>query len=195
VEWRDDVAWDLVSHAYGPAVEVPSWLEGLRDPDRADESLEELFVSLLHQGTHYSATALVVPYLVDAALDPQVLDRVGAVAFLHNATIVDTEGHLDWKRLREAQDERFERDSWDAVVAEHARLRLLLDENDRRLARTTLRFLLAPEMPMNEHSMRFALRSHHPTPGIVAPAGCVPPPLDGLQMVYSSQRRSKIQIR
>jgi hypothetical protein len=60
VDHNDDgeVAWDQVAHAYGPAVEVPGWISGLRDPSIAADCLSELYGSITHQGTRYSATPL-----------------------------------------------------------------------------------------------------------------------------------------
>ena len=69
------VSWDQVSHAYGPAVEVPGWISGLRDRGTAEQCLSELYGSITHQGSRYSATPLCVPLLVDAALDRSVVDR------------------------------------------------------------------------------------------------------------------------
>jgi len=59
--------WSELSHAYGPAVEVPSWLTGSRNPAVADDYLYDLGNSLVHQGTRYSATPAAIPALVRAA--------------------------------------------------------------------------------------------------------------------------------
>lgn len=75
-----EVSWDQVSHAYGPAVEVPGWISSLRDPGTAEQCLSELYGSITHQGSRYSATPLCVPLLVDAALDRSVVDRAARSA-------------------------------------------------------------------------------------------------------------------
>ena len=52
----DGVAWDLLEHAYGDAGDVPDMLAALRHPDTNEEALYELYGSILHQGSVYSAT-------------------------------------------------------------------------------------------------------------------------------------------
>jgi hypothetical protein len=52
------ICWNQVSHAYGPAIEVPGWIAGLRDPGAAVQCLSELYSSITHQGSRHSATPL-----------------------------------------------------------------------------------------------------------------------------------------
>ncbi|GAB2655319.1 hypothetical protein ABI214_08490 [Prescottella soli] len=60
VPWRTQLAevdWPTLEHAYGEASDVPGWIEGLADAETVEESLHELWASVLHQGTLYDSTA------------------------------------------------------------------------------------------------------------------------------------------
>lgn len=67
----DEVDWSRVEAGYGPADEVPSLLASLYSPDPAerDRAIGELWSCLCHQGTVYEASAVAVPFLLDAARD------------------------------------------------------------------------------------------------------------------------------
>lgn len=61
--------WSSLSHAYGSAEDIPDLLRALSGADvgAADEALSELYGSVLHQGTVYSASAEAVPFLAEIA--------------------------------------------------------------------------------------------------------------------------------
>lgn len=61
--------WASFSHAYGSAEDLPDLLRALggTDEEAAEEALSELYGSVLHQGTVYSASAEVVPFLAGMA--------------------------------------------------------------------------------------------------------------------------------
>ncbi|WP_454315540.1 hypothetical protein [Streptomyces phaeoluteigriseus] len=65
----DDRPWPRLDHAYGSAEDLPALLCSLADddPETADEALEELYGSILHQGTVYAATVEAVPFLARLA--------------------------------------------------------------------------------------------------------------------------------
>ncbi|MET8545394.1 hypothetical protein ABZW03_32870, partial [Kitasatospora sp. NPDC004799] len=65
----DDHPWADVSHAYGSAEDLPDLLRALAEGDgeAAEEAVSELYGSILHQGTVYSASADAVPYLARIA--------------------------------------------------------------------------------------------------------------------------------
>ncbi|MFF3890579.1 hypothetical protein [Streptomyces sp. NPDC001914] len=66
----DDVRWSELTHAYGPAEDVPELIRALYgdDAEAADEAVQELFGTIHHQGTVYRASAPAVPFLAHAAL-------------------------------------------------------------------------------------------------------------------------------
>ncbi|MEU4097274.1 hypothetical protein [Streptomyces sp. NPDC026673] len=65
----DRVAWPELRHAYGPAEDVPALLRALTaaDEEVAEEAEQELWSSIVHQGTVYEATLPAVPFLARLA--------------------------------------------------------------------------------------------------------------------------------
>ncbi|WP_392667218.1 hypothetical protein [Streptomyces sp. LN785] len=65
----DSHPWHSFSHAYGSAEDIPDLLNALTgsDTDAADGALSELYGCVLHQGTVYSASTEVVPFLARIA--------------------------------------------------------------------------------------------------------------------------------
>lgn len=64
----DDVPWQDLRHAYGPADDVPALLRALAlGSGEADDPLETLCGSICHQGSVYSATPYAVSFLARIA--------------------------------------------------------------------------------------------------------------------------------
>ena len=63
----DKVPWSELSHAYGPATDVPKLISDLvsKKIRRRNKALTELQGNIIHQGTVYTATPYAVPFLVD----------------------------------------------------------------------------------------------------------------------------------
>lgn len=61
----DTVPWNTLSHAYGPADDVPGLLKDLLSTDKGkvQKTIWTLFGNIYHQGTRYSASAAAVPFL------------------------------------------------------------------------------------------------------------------------------------
>ncbi len=59
--------WSHLKHAYGSASDVPRLLEDVGDPEAADVAWEDLWASLCHQGTVYTASFAALPALADIA--------------------------------------------------------------------------------------------------------------------------------
>ncbi|MFF3458946.1 HEAT repeat domain-containing protein [Streptomyces sp. NPDC002730] len=81
----DSVSWAELEHAYGSAEDLPGVLRALAgDEEQAAEALDELWGSILHQGTVYAATASAVPFLaqmVAAGVRPvDLLVLLGGIA-------------------------------------------------------------------------------------------------------------------
>ncbi|WP_188306811.1 HEAT repeat domain-containing protein, partial [Streptomyces sp. CBMA123] len=68
--------WATVSHAYGSAEDLPDLLRAFAEGgEEADEAREELYSSILHQGTVYPASVDAVPFLARiAAAGRQVVE-------------------------------------------------------------------------------------------------------------------------
>ncbi|MFE1291512.1 HEAT repeat domain-containing protein [Streptomyces sp. NPDC058751] len=82
----DRVAWAEARHAYGPADDVPGLLRAFtgEDPEDAAEAEQDLWGSLVHQGSVYEATVVAVPFLARLAAAgvrrEKLLGVLGAVA-------------------------------------------------------------------------------------------------------------------
>jgi hypothetical protein len=77
LEGLTEVPWAALTHAYGPADDVPGLLRGLRasDPAVAEQALKDLYASVTHQGTRYPATAPTVRFLAELAAAPDTPNR------------------------------------------------------------------------------------------------------------------------
>ncbi len=66
----DDIDWETLIHAYGPASDIPDDLRALLSPDEktATNALWRLFGNIHHQGTVYMATPPAIPFLTESAL-------------------------------------------------------------------------------------------------------------------------------
>ena len=64
-----DIPWEDLSHAYGPAGDVPGLLRAIASGDAkaADDAVSKLFGNVWHQGTVYRATPYAVPFLARMA--------------------------------------------------------------------------------------------------------------------------------
>jgi hypothetical protein len=98
LEGVGDVPWNALTHAYGPASDVPELLTALASSDAAarERAIHELFGTIWHQGTVYEATAHAVPFLAGIAADPDVRDRASVVRLL--AAIAEGAGYLEVHR-------------------------------------------------------------------------------------------------
>jgi hypothetical protein len=76
--------WEAVDHAYGPATDVPQLIRDLVSDDPATRALalSELSGNVIHQGTRFSATPKVVPYLIELVAAPGVPDRAAVLRYL-----------------------------------------------------------------------------------------------------------------
>src|SRR6266511_4643876 len=83
----DEIDWAALSHAYGPATDVPQWVRSLRSPDPEVRAWAREDGNIVHQGTRHAATAPAVPFLVELALAPDTRGRDWLVWLLTYAAI------------------------------------------------------------------------------------------------------------
>jgi hypothetical protein len=89
----DEVDWTKVSHAYGPATDVPELLRALVDPDTTDAEharvRHALYGNLIHQGTVWSASSKAVPFFVEIVMDDSLAIEIRrfALRYLCDLTI------------------------------------------------------------------------------------------------------------
>ncbi|MET7286512.1 hypothetical protein [Streptomyces sp. NPDC005573] len=74
----DEHPWATVRHAYGPAEDLPGLLRAFAEGgEGAEEALDELYGSIVHQGTVYAAGIDAAPYLARiAASGRQTVDAL-----------------------------------------------------------------------------------------------------------------------
>ncbi len=77
LERLHNVDWSALTHAYGPAADVPELIRALAGADRQarKDAYWELYGNIFHQGTRYPATAPAVPFLLELLADPATPDR------------------------------------------------------------------------------------------------------------------------
>ncbi|SPJ72256.1 uncharacterized protein FTOL_01984 [Fusarium torulosum] len=90
----ESINWSQLTHAYGPADDVPLLLRQLQstDPKLYLPALDECWSSIYHQGTRYSASAQAVPFLY-SLLDHQTTKNRQNLLYLITALAI---GHPDW---------------------------------------------------------------------------------------------------
>ncbi|WP_392669568.1 hypothetical protein [Streptomyces sp. LN785] len=72
----DRTDWAALDHVYGSAGEVPGWVRDVYAPERADDAVEQMHVSVYHQGGQIcSAAPPLLRYLVAMAADSVVTVR------------------------------------------------------------------------------------------------------------------------
>ncbi|MEU9245479.1 hypothetical protein [Streptomyces sp. NPDC048385] len=122
----DQVDWSRLCHAYGSAEDIPALLRDLASPaeETAAEAEQELWGSIVHQGTVYTATAPAVPFL--ARLVAEGVRRSALVGMLGVIA-----GSVDEHDLPVPGAAR------DAVATQLGLLLPLLADNDREVRRTT----------------------------------------------------------
>ncbi|MEU6192774.1 hypothetical protein [Streptomyces sp. NPDC047061] len=122
----DRVDWSRLCHAYGSAEDVPALLRDLASPveETAAEAEQELWSSIVHQGTVYPATAPAVPFL--ARLVAEGVRRSALVGMLGVIA-----GSVDEHDLPVPGAAR------GAVAAQLGLLLPLLADDDREVRRTT----------------------------------------------------------
>ncbi|WP_406171120.1 hypothetical protein [Streptomyces sp. NBC_00996] len=122
----DHVDWSQFRHAYGSAEALPALLRDLASPveETAAEAEQELWDSIVHQGTVYTATAPAVPFLVRLVTEgvrrSALVGMLGVIA-----------GSVDEHDLPVPGAAR------DAVAAQLGLLLPLLADDDREVRRTT----------------------------------------------------------
>ncbi len=102
LEGLDVIDWSSLSHAHGPATDVPQLLRSLlsNDTDVRLEAGAELHERLWHQGTVYSASAAVVPFLFELLNRPDNCDDGGAqLVGPTEATQISDLAQTKWRTL------------------------------------------------------------------------------------------------
>lgn len=69
----DAIPWNSLLHAYGEASDLPEAIRNFRSDDfqKQKQGLSELWSTIFHQGTRYTATEPAIPFIVDVLADPK----------------------------------------------------------------------------------------------------------------------------
>lgn len=96
LERIDDIDWARLSHAYGPADDVPDQIRALRSDERdvRRKALHQLYGNIYHQGTRYEATAHAVPFLLEVLAARDTADRAEVLGLLTAITVGYDEYYL-----------------------------------------------------------------------------------------------------
>lgn len=80
----DTIDWSSLTHAHGPATDVPELLRSLLcdDPDVRLQACTDLHETIWHQGTVYPASAAAIPFLFELLTHPGVHDPGWAASLL-----------------------------------------------------------------------------------------------------------------
>ncbi|MDP3274945.1 MAG: hypothetical protein Q8Q09_07075 [Deltaproteobacteria bacterium] len=80
----DAIDWSKLSHAYGPATDVPDMLRALnaRDEETVRDALAHAFSNIFHQGTRYTATAEAIPFVAHIAESKRGPERAQVLSLL-----------------------------------------------------------------------------------------------------------------
>jgi len=116
LEGVDNVDWSLLTHAHGPAGDVPALLKAALSNSEADRefAIELLFETIWHQGTVYEASAFAVPYLYRMLESPNTPDRWRIAQLL--AMLADGNSYLEAHAASERQAA-----AWRAILAKQGK--------------------------------------------------------------------------
>ncbi|MEM6295809.1 MAG: HEAT repeat domain-containing protein [Myxococcota bacterium] len=156
LEGLDDVAWAKLSHALGPADDVPDLVRDLaaEDRDRRAKAQYDLYGSLWSHGTVYEATPHAVPFLIALLEHAEHVDRPWLLIYLSalaNGTshhevhqhhgIYDDERHTPEFAAKIAQEQAWVDDAKQAVREGLSAYQALLSHDDAS-TRAAAAFLL-----------------------------------------------------
>jgi hypothetical protein len=89
-----EIDWASMTHAYGPATEVPDLLRGLAsdDPREREAAADGMYGAVHHQGDVYDSTLACIPFLFELVTDGGVQDRGVIVGLLASIGGMDIGG-------------------------------------------------------------------------------------------------------
>ena len=143
LEKLDDIDWSKISHAYGPATDVPGQLRALAfgDQQQRQRALWELHGNIWHQQTVYEASAFAVPFLIELVQNKiaqeDILSLIALIAAgtsylgVHGSLLRGEWTEEDQKKL---ENEQLWVDAAKRAVATHAELFFtLMASSDQRI--------------------------------------------------------------
>src|SRR5688572_6102451 len=110
LEGLDEIDWKSLSHAYGPADDVPDQLRALAfgDKEERESALWSFYGNIYHQGTVYHATAYAVQFLIEILTAPDfeakhdILYLLSHLASGHS--YLDAHQDFEWAKQKAQND-------------------------------------------------------------------------------------------
>ncbi len=120
LEGLDQINWHTLSHAYGEADDVPIWLRELAtlDEDAESSALDQLSLSLAHQGTVYSASAQATPFLLELLTIDVVPCKASLLRILASFACGNAyhRQHLSFYSEERRQDQAFQKELAEQIM-------------------------------------------------------------------------------
>jgi len=148
----ESIDWRRLTHAYGPADDVPELLQALAEGKASAEDAAGVFWgNIWHQGTVYQATAYAVPFLIDLLREERLVDREWLLLLLHSlasgSSYLDVHGAMPGQAEQEFYLARQQELAWVQAayqaVAEGIPCYLSLLQSKRPQIRTTAAYALS----------------------------------------------------
>lgn len=148
----DEINWRDLSHAYGPADDVPELLRALAEGNcSAEDAVGEFWGNIWHQGTVYEASAYAVPFLLELVQEEKIADREWLLMLLDSlasgSSYLDVHEAMPEQADREFQAGREQEINWvraaHEAVAKGIPMYLRLLQNERFQIRTVAACLLS----------------------------------------------------
>lgn len=95
----DQQPWSELTHAYGSAKDVPTWLRQLTSANEKvrRSALMHLYGSICHQSWNCPATAYAVPYVIELLQQPSVEQKAGLLDMLADIAACAPLQEMDWR--------------------------------------------------------------------------------------------------
>ena len=90
------VDWGVLTHAYGPAEDVPDQLRNLAndDPQLREQARDAMRSNVYHQGNRYTATAHTIPFVLGLLADSGTPERAELLELFLSLALGDYRGDL-----------------------------------------------------------------------------------------------------
>ncbi|MEM7759934.1 MAG: hypothetical protein AAF298_17665, partial [Cyanobacteria bacterium P01_A01_bin.40] len=87
IDWENLESFEGCLTAFDPVTEIPNLLRKFlsSDPEERSYALGRLYENLLHQGTRFSATPYVIPFIIELCSEPSVPNRASLLYFWSHA--------------------------------------------------------------------------------------------------------------
>ncbi|HEU0027274.1 MAG TPA: hypothetical protein VFQ25_09180 [Ktedonobacterales bacterium] len=100
----DQQPWSELTHAYGSAKDVPTWLRQLTSADEQTRraALMDLYGSICHQNWNCPATAYAVPYVIELLQQPSAQQKAGLLEMLADIASCEPLYEATWRENKGA---------------------------------------------------------------------------------------------